>query len=305
MHAVRQRGARGLWRPWPRCVDCPVPCPRSDPAARSSPRSTGTCSTTAASSATCARGCASCTKASAACASCARPRGGQIVLTTYGRSSGFCVDPIEKKPLDPLPSRHRRAVVRHRRLQPRLQVLPELGHEEVARDGHARRRRRHPRRSRGWPRQLGCRSVAFTYNDPVIFHEYAIDVAEACREPSASRRVAVTAGYVCAEPREEFYRHMDAANVDLKGFTERLLPRAVRRPPQPVLETLELPQARHEHVVRDHDAPDPGRERLGRRARRADDVGRRTKLGPDVPLHFSAFHPDFRMLHTAGRRPRR
>jgi pyruvate formate lyase activating enzyme len=66
--------------------------------------------------------------------------------------------------------------------------------------------------------ELGCRSVAFTYNDPVIFLEYAIDVADACRELGV-KSVAVTAGYMSEEPRAEFYRHIDAANVGLKGFT--------------------------------------------------------------------------------------
>src|SRR5207247_9483165 len=69
--------------------------------------------------------------------------------------------------------------------------------------------------------RLGCRSVAFTYNDPVIFAEYAIDVAQACREHGI-KAVAVTAGYITDYARSEFYRHMDAANVDLKTFTGAL-----------------------------------------------------------------------------------
>ena len=92
--------------------------------------------------------------------------GDAMVLTTYGRSSGFCIDPIEKKPLNHFYPGSSRVLVRHRRLQPRVQVLPELGHLEVARDGHADGRgvaaRRSPRRAA----QLDCRSVAFTYNDP-------------------------------------------------------------------------------------------------------------------------------------------
>ena len=143
----------------------------------------------------------------------------QIVLTTYGRSSGFCVDPIEKKPLNHfLPgtpvlsfgtagcnlackfcqnwdmSKSREMDI----------LTDEASPETIARAAS----------------ELGCRSVAYTYNDPVIFHEYAIDVAQACRERGI-KSVAVTAGYVCDEPRAEFYRHMDAANVDLKAFTER------------------------------------------------------------------------------------
>ena len=85
--------------------------------------------------------------------------------------------------------------------------------------------------------EMGCRSVAYTYNDPVIFHEYAIDVARACRERGI-QSVAVTAGYVCDDPRAEFYRYMDAANVDLKGFSEGFYHHLIGAHLQPVLETL-------------------------------------------------------------------
>jgi pyruvate formate lyase activating enzyme len=87
-------------------------------------------------------------------------------------------------------------------------------------------------------RESDCRSVAFTYNDPVIFMEYAVDVAQACRE-RAIKTVAVSAGYICAEPRLEFFRHMDAANIDLKGFTEGFYKSLCSGRLQPVLDTLE------------------------------------------------------------------
>src|SRR6201993_3206255 len=87
-------------------------------------------------------------------------------------------------------------------------------------------------------RRLGCASVAFTYNDPVVFMEYAIDTAKACHEAGV-RSVAVTAGYMCAKPRAEFYHHMDAANVDLKGFTERFYYKVCGGELGSVLETLE------------------------------------------------------------------
>ena len=89
--------------------------------------------------------------------------------------------------------------------------------------------------------QLGCASVAYTYNDPVIFMEYAIDVADACREAGV-KSVAVTAGYMCAAPRAEFYKHMDAANVDLKGFTERFYKKICGAELGAVLETLAVPE---------------------------------------------------------------
>ena len=143
---------------------------------------------------------------------------GQVVLTTYGRSSGFCIDPIEKKPLA--------------HFLPGTPVLSfgtagcNLGCKfcqnwdiSKSRETDTLADAASPEVIASAARQLGCRSVAFTYNDPVIFHEYAIDVAQACREQGV-KTVAVTAGEVCAEPRAEFYRFMDAANVDLKAFSE-------------------------------------------------------------------------------------
>jgi pyruvate formate lyase activating enzyme len=141
--------------------------------------------------------------------------------------------------------------------------------------------------------RLGCRGVAFTYNDPVIFHEYAIDVAAACRGRGV-KAIAVTAGEVCPEPRAEFYRHMDAANVDLKGFTEDFYRDVCAGHLQPVLDTLVY--LRREPAVwlevttllipglNDSDAE-----------LEAMTMWFAENLGPDVPLHFTAFHPDFRM----------
>jgi Pyruvate-formate lyase-activating enzyme len=86
-------------------------------------------------------------------------------------------------------------------------------------------------------RQLGCRSVAFTYNDPVIFLEYAVDVAAACREVGL-RTVAVTAGYIGKVARPEFFAAMDAANIDLKAFTESFYKQLCTGSLDAVLDTL-------------------------------------------------------------------
>ncbi|HXO19122.1 MAG TPA: AmmeMemoRadiSam system radical SAM enzyme [Thermoanaerobaculia bacterium] len=217
----------------------------------------------------------------------------QVVLTTYGRSSGFCVDPIEKKPLNHfLPGTpvlsfgtagcnlackfcQNWDISKSREIDTLAdQATPEV----IARAA----------------RELGCASVAFTYNDPVIFLEYAVDVAQACRE-TGIRSVAVTAGEICAEPRREFYRHMDAANVDLKGFTERFYRNVCGGSLAAVLETLEY--LKHETDVwfeittllipGENDDDDE----LDAMTRWVVD-----KLGPDVPLHFSAFHPDYKMM---------
>ena len=107
--------------------------------------------------------------------------------------------------------------------------------------------------------QLGCRSIAFTYNDPVIFAEYAIDVAKACRDRGI-KTVAVTAGYMCDEPRREFYQYIDAANVDLKGFTEDFYYRICGGQLSAGARDARLPQARNHGLVRDHHTAD-SRER--------------------------------------------
>lgn len=142
--------------------------------------------------------------------------------------------------------------------------------------------------------RLGCASVAYTYNDPVVFMEYAIDVADACRERGV-RSVAVTAGYMCQQPRAEFYGHMDAANVDLKGFTERFYRKICGGELGAVLETLEYLRSATRVwfeittlLIPDENDSNAELEQMTRWI--AD------KLGPDVPLHFTAFHPDWKMM---------
>jgi pyruvate formate lyase activating enzyme len=140
--------------------------------------------------------------------------------------------------------------------------------------------------------RLGCASIAFTYNDPVVFMEYAIDAADACRARGI-KSVAVTAGYMCSEPRVEFYRHMDAANVDLKAFTEAFYYKVCGGSLAPVLETLEYLKASGVWfeittlLIPGENDSDAELDRLTQWVTE--------KLGPDVPLHFTAFHPDWKM----------
>ena len=158
------------------------------------------------------------------------------MLTTYGRASGFCIDPIEKKLLNHFLSRHERVVVRDSGLQPRLPVLPELGHLK-ARAMDRVSEWASPEQVVEAATRIGCRSIAFTYNDPVIFAEYAIDCAQAAHERGI-KTVAVTAGYINPEPRRDFYAHMDAANVDLKAFTGEFYHKLCFGELEPVLDTL-------------------------------------------------------------------
>jgi pyruvate formate lyase activating enzyme len=220
-------------------------------------------------------------------------RGGRVVLTTYGRSSGYCVDPIEKKPLHhwlpgtPVLSFGTAGCNLACKFCQNWDISKSRETDTLA-DAAA------PETIARAAKRLGCRSVAYTYNDPVIFHEYAIDVAAACREAGV-RSVAVTAGYVCQEPRREFYRFMDAANVDLKAFTEDFYFRVTGSHLRNVLETLEY--VRHETAVwlEVTTLLIPG---LNDSDRELDQMTAwlRDRLGPDVPLHFTAFHPDWKML---------
>lgn len=216
-----------------------------------------------------------------------------MVLTTYGRSSGFCVDPVEKKPLNhffpgtPILSFGTAGCNLTCRFCQNWSISKSREVDTLA-DAAS------PETIARAARSLGCTSVAFTYNDPVIFLEYAVDVAQACREQGI-RTVAVTAGEICAEPRQEFFAAMDAANVDLKGFTERFYHDICGGSLAAVLETLQY--LRHETDVwfeitnliipgeNDADA-----ELEGMTAWIVE------HLGSDVPVHFTAFHPDYRML---------
>jgi pyruvate formate lyase activating enzyme len=218
--------------------------------------------------------------------------GDAIVLTTYGRSSGYCVDPIEKKPLNHfLPGS---AVLSFGTAGCNLACkFCQNWDISKSREFDTLADAASPETVARAASSLGCASVAYTYNDPVIFMEYAIDVAEACRARGI-RSVAVTAGYISPAPRAEFYRHMDAANVDLKAFTEDFYWRVTNGHLQPVLETLEYLKHETDVWFELTNLVIPG----------ANDSEREfeemtqwiaTRLGPDVPLHFTAFHPDYRM----------
>ncbi len=150
--------------------------------------------------------------------------------------------------------------------------------------------------------RLGCRSVAFTYNDPVIFLEYAVDVADACRERGI-KAVAVTAGYMNDDARRGFYGHIDGANVDLKAFTEDFYHRTCAAHLRPVLDTLEYLKHETDVWLEITTLLIPG---LNDADEELDAMTRWVveRLGPDVPMHFTAFHPDWKMLDRPPTPPR-
>jgi pyruvate formate lyase activating enzyme len=219
--------------------------------------------------------------------------GDEVVLTTYGRSSGFCIDPIEKKPLNHfLPGT---SVLSFGTAGCNLacqfcQNWDISKSREVSRLSDSAS----PSAIARAAGEHGARSVAFTYNDPVIFLEYAVDVADACRE-AGIRSVAVTAGYMTEEPRRELYRHMDAANVDLKAFSEDFYRQVCAGQLRPVLDTLEYLVHETDVWLEITNLVIPGHNDGDREL---DEMSAwiHEHLGPDVPVHFTAFHPDFKML---------
>ena len=224
--------------------------------------------------------------------------GGRITLDTYGRSSGFGLDPVEKKPLN--------------HFLPGSSVLSfgTAGCNSACRFCQ----NWDISKARSWDRlgvdappeaiadvavRRGARSVAFTYNDPIVFAEYAIDTAEVCRERGL-HPIAVTAGYMSAAARPDFYAAMDAANIDLKGFTEDFYRKVTGTHLADVLDTID-------YAVNEARTPDgrhvwvelttlliPGHNDDDRQLHR-ECAWIREHCGQDVPLHFSAFHPDFKM----------
>jgi len=231
-----------------------------------------------------------------------------LVLDTYGRSSGFAVDPIEKKPLY--------------HFLPGSTVLSfgtagcNLGcrfcqNWDLSRARSADRAQAHasPEQIAALAQRQGCASVAFTYNEPIIFAEYAIDAARACREVGV-RTVAVSAGYIEAGPREEFFGVMDGANIDLKAFSDVFYRRLCGARLEPVLDTLRY-LARETDILLEittllipgeNDGDDELSELCAFVA---------GELGPEVPLHFSAFHPTYKLTdkprtpHATQQRARR
>jgi len=217
----------------------------------------------------------------------------EIKLYSYGRSSGFCIDPIEKKPLN--------------HFYPGSSVLSfgtagcNLACKFCQNWDMSKSREMDTLCDTALPEQLaqtaqhmGCNSIAFTYNDPVIFMEYAIDVADACHELGLNS-VAVTAGYICPQPRQEFYAHMDAANVDLKGFTEQFYKKICGGSLAAVLDTLNYLKQETSVwfeittllIPEQNDSEQELHEQC---------EWHYENMGVDVPLHFSAFHPDWKMM---------
>jgi len=226
--------------------------------------------------------------------------GDQLVLTTYGRSSGYCIDPIEKKPLShflpgtPVLSFGTAGCNLTCRFCQNWDISKSRDVDTLADEAP-------PDAIARAAVSLGCRSVAFTYNDPVIFMEYAIETARACRARGVSS-VAVTAGYVCEAPRREFFAAIDAANVDLKGFTDAFYHKVCGAHLEPVLDTLVYLKRETDVWLELTTLLIPG-ENDSDEELHAMSAWVVEQLGPDVPWHFTAFHPDYRMRDRGATPP--
>ena len=220
-------------------------------------------------------------------------RGDELVLTTYGRASGYCIDPIEKKPLN--------------HFLPGTPVLSfgtagcNLTCKFCQNWDISKSRQMDRLMDQAAPgaiaaaaQQTGCRSVAYTYNDPVIFLEYAVDVAAACHEVGIAN-VAVTAGYIKDAARQEFFQRMDAVNLDLKGFTEDFYHKLCTASLAAVQETAVYLVKERKCWVELTTLLIPG-ENDSEAEIEALTQWVFEALGPDVPLHFTAFHPDYKMM---------
>ncbi|MGV8892518.1 MAG: AmmeMemoRadiSam system radical SAM enzyme [Burkholderiaceae bacterium] len=224
----------------------------------------------------------------------------QIILTTYGRSSGFCIDPIEKKPLN--------------HFYPGSSVLSfgtagcnlackfcQNWDISKSKDMDRLMDQASPEAIAAVALQSGCQSVAFTYNDPVIFAEYAMDVADACHAHGI-KTVAVSAGYMHDQPRRDFYAKIDAANIDLKAFTDDFYFKLTGSHLQPVLDTLRYLKHETDVWFEITTLLIPGKNDSDQEIT-AMSKWIRQELGPDVPLHFSAFHPDYKMADIPATPP--
>mgnify|MGYP001321150524 FL=1 len=217
---------------------------------------------------------------------------GKMVLTTYGRSSGFCIDPVEKKPLNhflpgtPILSFGTAGCNLTCKFCQNWDISKSRAFDKL-------QAKASPNMIAEAAIQTGCKSVAFTYNDPVIFLEYAVDVAQACRARGL-KTVAVSAGYICPEPRADFFQSIDAANIDLKAFTESFYRDLCSSKLAPVLETLMYLKHETDVWVEITTLLIPG-ENDSDRELNAEWAWIAENLGLDVPLHFSAFHPDWKM----------
>ena len=220
--------------------------------------------------------------------------GGKLYSLGYGRPAAVNIDPIEKKPLF--------------HFLPGTRILSmgtagcNMGCKfcqnwdiSKAKADQVHSRFLSPEAVVEAAVQYRCPSIAFTYNEPTIFAEYVVDTAMVARERGV-RTVMVTNGYITAEARREVYRWIDAANVDLKGFTREFYRKITLSTLEPVLETLcDLQEMGIWIEITNLMIPgqNDSEEETWSMCRWIVE-----HLGNQVPVHFTAFHPDFKMTQV-------
>ena len=217
---------------------------------------------------------------------------GKLYSIGYGKPTGFAVDPIEKKPLN--------------HFLPGTKILSfgtagcNLGCKfcqnwsmSKAKLDDLNSLEASPEEVVNLAKRYHTPSIAYTYNDPTIFGEYVIDISKIAREEGI-KSVMVTAGYIDKEARKDVYKYIDAANVDLKGFTERFYWKNTYSHLNDVLNTLIWLKNETDVwfeittllIPYENDSPEEIKKECDWILK---------KLGENVPLHFTAFHPDFKM----------
>lgn len=220
----------------------------------------------------------------------------RMVSLTYGCISSLCVDPIEKKPLYHFyPGSQVLSIgsigcnlkccfcqnwsIAHAENADGLKKIDDLSFADLA-------------------IREKCRSVAFTYNEPIVSAEYVIDVFKECRKKDI-KTVAVTNGYIDQQAREDFFRYVDAVNVDLKSFSDDFYAKICQGRLQPVLDTLRYLLKKTKVWVEITMLVIPGKNDSDQEINAMTQWVRKN-LAADIPIHFSAFYPNFRMLDVSA-----
>ena len=221
--------------------------------------------------------------------------GGQMTLTAYGKSTGFCIDPIEKKPLN--------------HFLPGTPVLSfgtsgcNLGCKFCQNWDISKSKEIQKMSQEALPEDIvhaakksNCRSLAFTYNDPTTWAEYVIDTAKIARQEGI-KTIAVTAAYINPQSRKELYQNIDAANIDLKAFSDLFYRRLTRSEIAPVLDTIQWMKNETNVwfelttllIPKENDSAEEIKQMCDWIL---------SHIGDEVPIHFTAFHPDYKMMKT-------
>jgi len=216
-----------------------------------------------------------------------------LELLAYGKTTGIAVDPIEKKPLY------------HFLPGSKTLSFGSIGcnlnckfcqnwHISMSKDLSLLDRKLSPKEIAQLAIKNNCESVAFTYNEPTTSFEYIIDIAIECKKLNI-KTISVTNGYILSEPRKELYKHIDAANVDLKAFNDDTYKKIIGGTLQPILETIKYLHNSDTWLeittLLISGINDSENEIRSECEWIVDNIG------VSVPLHFSAFHPAWKMLY--------